>query len=211
MRRGQLTLPVLCLVTDRSACLGRELEAVVAQAVAAGVSLVQLREKDLSARELLRLGRRLLEPVRAGGAALVVNDRVDVALALGAGGVHLGGVSLPVSEVRPLVGESFLIGASVHSREEALRAERDGADYLVLGTIFETRSHPGLEPAGVGLVARVAEAVRIPVVAIGGITGANAAAVIAAGASGVAVIRAIQSATDVAGATRRLRKAIDQT
>ncbi len=200
--------PILCLVTDRTACLGRPLERVVAAAVGAGVNLVQLRERDLPARQLLDLGRSLLEPVRRGGAALVVNDRVDVALALGADGVQLGGGSLPVREARRLVGDGMLVGCSAHSLEDALRAEGEGADYLVLGTIFETRSHPGLQPAGLDLVARVAGAVRIPVVAIGGIREGNAGSVMAAGARGVAVITAIQSADEIGVATRSLLRAI---
>lgn len=200
--------PVLCLVTDRTACLGRPLGAVVAAAVGGGVRLVQLRDRDLPARELLRLGQALLAPVRAGGAALVVNDRVDVALALGADGVHLGAGSLPLAEARRVVGAGLLIGVSVHSLKEAILAESQGADYLVLGTIFETRSHPGKPAAGVSLVAEVTATVRLPVLAIGGITPANAASVMVRGAAGVAVIGAIQSAEDVQAATRALMGAI---
>jgi len=199
-----LVPPLLCLVTDRAACLGRPLDSVVAAAVSAGVRLVQLREKDLSARELLHVGEPLLKLVREGGAALVMNDRVDVALALEADGVHLGGNSLPVKVARRVAGDGMLIGVSVHSIEEAARAEGEGADYLILGTIFESRSHPGTPPAGLSLVSRVSAAVRIPVVAIGGINAANAGSVVAAGASGAAVITAIQSARDVEAATRSL-------
>lgn len=204
----KLRPPILCLVTDRTACLGRPLETAVVDAVDAGVGLVQLREKDLSARELLELGRKLLGPVREGGAALVVNDRADVALALGADGVHLGANSLPVREVRRLLGDEALIGISAHSVEEVPRAEADGADYVILGTIFETRSHRGKQGAGLALVKEAASAVQIPVIAIGGITAANAGTVMAAGASGVAVITAIQSASDVGAATRALVEAI---
>jgi len=204
----RLRTPILCMVTDPDACLGRPIERVVAEAVEAGVGMVQLRGKGMPARELFLLGRALLEPVRRGEALLVVNDRADVALALGADGVHLGGGSLPVGEVRRILGPGRLIGVSVHSVAEALDAERDGADYLVLGTIFETRSHPGLEPAGLGLVSRVARSVGIPVIAIGGIHAGNAASVMEAGARGVAVITAIQSAPDVGAATRALLAAM---
>ncbi len=204
MPRVALKSPILCLVTDRTACAGRPLHSVVAVAVAAGVRLVQLREKDLSARELLGTGERLLEPVHEGGGLLVVNDRLDVALALGADGVHLGSNSLPVEVARRVVGDRMLIGVSVHAVEEAVRAEREGADYLFLGTIFETRSHPGTPPAGVELISRVTAAVRLPVVAIGGINSTNAGSVMSAGASGAAVITAIQSAPDVEAATRAL-------
>ena len=208
---AKLQSPILCLVTDPEACLGRPIDRVVAAAVGAGAGIVQLRQKGLAARELLRLGESLLGTIRAHGAALVVNDRIDVALVLGADGVHLGGGSLPVADARRLVGASMLLGVSVHSLEEALQAEREGASYLVLGTIFETRSHPGMKPAGLALVTRVAGAVRIPVVAIGGITVDNAASVIGAGASGVAVITAIQSAQDVAAATRSLLAAMKES
>lgn len=206
--RRHLQPPILCLITDRTACLRRSLESVVSEAVAAGVTLVQLREKSLPARELFELGSRLLTVTRAAGAALIVNDRVDVALALGAEGVHLGSGSLPVAEARRLVGDRMLVGVSVHSLERAERAEREGADYLVLGTIFETQSHPGVRPAGPDLVHQVASAVALPVIAIGGIKPENAAHVMAAGAAGVAVITAIQSAEDVSGATRALRQAM---
>ncbi len=204
MRRDALQPPILCLVTDRNATAGRSLEQSVLEAVRSGVKLVQLREKGLSARELYNLGCSLRDPVREAGAALVVNDRVDVALALGVDGVHLGGGSLPVREARALVGGEKLVGVSVHSLEEALQAEADGADYLGLGTIFETRSHPGRPPAGLELISRVIRAVRIPVVAIGGINRRNARLVMEAGAQGVAVITAILSADDVSDATRSL-------
>lgn len=155
------------------------------------------------------MGEALLVPVRRHGAALVVNDRIDVAMALGADGVHLGGGSLPVRDARRLVGDSMLVGCSVHSLGDALLAEAEGADYLVLGTIFETRSHPGWVPAGLGLVREVSAAVRIPVIAIGGIDARNARSVMRAGADGVAVITAIQSAEDVAVATRELLRSLD--
>ncbi|MGI5836721.1 MAG: thiamine phosphate synthase [Chloroflexota bacterium] len=199
-----LKQPIICLVTDRTACLGRPLEELVACSVRAGVNLVQLREKELPTRDLYQLGSSLLKPVREGGAALVINDRADVALALGADGVHLGSNSLPIKEVRKLVGNEMLIGASIHSLEEALSAEQEGADYLVLGTIFETRSHPGARPAGLSLVTQVSAATSIPVVAIGGINCSNAYSVMKAGAQGVAVITAILSAERAQAATRDL-------
>lgn len=203
-----LRVPLLCLVTDRTACLGRPLENVVIEAVRAGVGMVQLREKNLPAMELLDLGKRLLGPVRAAGALLVVNDRIDVALALGADGVQLGRGSLPVREARRLLGDSALVGVSAHSLEEVVDAEAAGADYAVLGTIFETRSHPGSAGAGPVLVAEVTFSARIPIIAIGGITPANAGSVMSAGAAGVAVITAIQSASDVEAATRSLLQAM---
>ena len=203
--------PILCLVTDRGACLDRPLEGGGAGGGQGGGEPGPAQAEGVARGELLELGRRVMARAHECGAALVVNDRLDVAMAMGADGVHLGGGSLPVGEVRRLVSGGMLVGASVHSLEEAVRAEGDGADYLVLGTIFETASHPGRAPAGLDLVARVTSAVRIPVIAIGGITAGNARSVMDAGASGVAVIRAIQSADDVAGAARSLLRAMGGT
>lgn len=200
--------PVLCLVTDQGACRGRPLEEVVGLALSAGAGLVQLRAKELSARRLLEIGRELLPRVRSAGAHLVVNDRLDVALVLGADGVHLGAGSLSVEDVRRVAGEQMLVGVSVHSMSEALAASDAGASYLLLGTIFETPSHPGRPGAGTALVSEVARRVPVPIIAIGGIDAANAPSVMDSGASGVAVIRAVLSAPDVAAATRRLVDAI---
>lgn len=208
--RQKLKPPILCLVTDREACHGRPLAEVVGAAVGAGAGMVQLRDRGLPAKELLTLGEQLLLVVRAGGALLVVNDRVDVAIALGADGVHLGAGSLPLRVARDLVGDRTLVGASVHGVDEAVRAQAEGADYLIVGTIFATPSHPGVVPAGPRLIAEVARRVAIPVLGIGGIDASNAGQVMAAGASGAAAITAIQSAPDVAGATSALLAAISE-
>jgi thiamine-phosphate pyrophosphorylase len=201
----------LCLVTDRRLCGEGRFLAAVDAAVAGGVTMVQLREKDLGARALYELGLRLQSVLRAR-AALVVNDRLDVALALGADGVQLGAGSLPLAAARRLGGERLLIGRSVHSLEEAVAAERDGADFLVLGTIYPSRSHPGDPGAGPSLVAGVRAAVALPLIAIGGIDALNLSEVTAAGADGVAVISAIlgaphprSAAANLAAGLRALR------
>ncbi len=199
-------LPCLMLVTDRRLC--PDLLRAVAQAVAGGVNLVQLREKDLPAGELLALAQALRRAT-AGRALLLVNDRADVALAAGADGVHLPEGGLPVAAARSLLGPSRLVGRSAHSAEAAARAEAEGADYLVVGPVYPTRSHPGAMPAGPALMARVREAVRLPVLAIGGITPETVAEVLAAGASGVAVISAILGSEDPEAAARALRRALD--
>ena len=152
--------------------------------------MVQLREKDMPPFELLRLARRLRR-VTEGRALLIVNDRVDVALLAGADGVQLGEAALDVADVRHLVGAEMLVGRSVHSEVGAVDAECQGADYLVLGTVFETASHPDGRIGGLDLVREVTTSVGIPVLGIGGITKANAPGVMEAGASGVAVITAI--------------------
>jgi thiamine-phosphate pyrophosphorylase len=200
--------PSLMLITDRTRLRGRELEEVVSQAVEGGVTCVQLREKDLAANELYELALTLRAVVQ-GRALLFVNDRLDVAQATGADGVHLPERGLLVAAARHVTGESCIIGRSVHGVEAAVRAERDGADYVQVGTVYETASHPGLPPAGIELVRAVAEAVRIPIVAVGGITAERVPEVIAAGADGVAVIGAIMDANDPCAAARALREALE--
>ncbi len=169
--------------------------------------MVQLREKDMSPFELLRLARRLRR-VTQGRALLIVNDRVDVALLAGADGVQLGETALDVADVRQLVGPDMLIGRSVHSEVGAVDAECQGADFLVLGTIFETASHPDGLVGGLDLVREVTGAVGVPVLGIGGIASSNARSVLEAGASGVAVITAISMADNPRLAAYHLSKAI---
>jgi len=204
----RLALPALCLVTDRHLCGEHRLAEVVAATVAGGATMVQLREKDLPAGELYALGRQL-RPLATGRCALVVNDRLDVALACRADGVQLGATALPLAEARRLGGPALLLGRSVHSVAEAIAAEREGADFLILGTIYATRSHPGQAPAGPGLVASVRAAVRLPIIAIGGIDRSNLAEVMAAGADGVAVISALLAAPDPRASAASLAAALE--
>ena len=205
--RLALPYPCLALVTDRRRCR-IPLDAAVERAIAGGVNLVELREKDMPADELLALARRL-RAVTRGRALLVVNDRVDVAMASGADGAHLPERGLPVRDARALLGAGRLVGRSVHGVAGALDAERDGADYAILGTIYATSSKPSVSPAGVGLVAEAARATRLPLLAIGGVTAGRAPEAMAAGAWGVAVISAVLDADDPADAARRLRVALD--
>ena len=182
--------PTLCLVTDRRLCLDMPLVEKVALAVEGGVNMVQLREKDLPGGRLLELALEIQEAVR-DRALLIINERVDVALACGADGIHLGEEALSPSAARHIVGEDLLIGRSVHDMERAIEAQEQGSDYLIAGTVFATGSHPGFKPLGVGFMKEMASAVRIPYLGIGGINASNAAEVIDAGASGVAVISTI--------------------
>ena len=184
-------LPWICLVTDQSVCNGYSaLELAVAAALQGGVNVVQLREKSLPAGELYELAGRLRRLTADAGAALIVNDRIDVALAVEADGVHLAEAGLPVEVARKLVGER-LIGRSVHDLATAVAAESEGADYLHLGTMFPSESHPGEPVGGPHLIQKVRGRVKVPIIAIGGIGPENAAQTIANGASGVAVIRTI--------------------
>ena len=155
--------------------------------------MVQLRKKDLPGRALLQVGQRLKQAID-GHALLIINERVDVAQACDADGVQLGEDGLPVPVVRRLLGKGKLIGRSVHSVEAAIQAQAEGADFLVVGTIFTTGSHPGAKPAGVGLLAEIAQQVRLPFLGIGGVTADNVPEVMEAGASGVALITAILNA-----------------
>ena len=181
----------------------------VTEAVAGGVDLVQLREKDLSNEGLLELAGTLLEAI-GGRAKLIVNERADVALAAGAQGVQLGESGPPVSEARKTLGGDALIGRSVHSLQSAAQAEADGADFLLVGTMFASRSHPGEAPSGPGLMQQVSANSRLPLIGIGGITPENADQVIGAGASGVAVITNILAAEDPNAAAAKLKEAICQ-
>jgi len=196
------------LVTDRRACGDRRLEDVVEAAVEGGVNVVQLREKDLPARELYDLAQRLRQIVGTQ-ALLLVNDRVDVALAAGAHGVELGGNALPCDVARKLAPD-LLIGRSVHDVANAATAVSSSADLLVVGTMFASRSHPGMSPAGPPLVRKVAAISSVPLIGIGGITAANATQVIAAGANGVAAITSITQALDPRDAAARLVAAVNE-
>jgi len=208
--------PLVVYVTDRRAFGLDEPEAAarllqtIEKAGRAGVDAVQIREKDLAGRALLELARAAVN--RAAHTKILVNDRMDVALAAGAAGVHLGGESVPVAEVVAFraagrAPAGFLIGRSCHSLDEAVRAERDGADYIFFGPVFATPSKARFgPPQGIPALAAVCRGVRIPVVAIGGITLENADECITAGAAGVAAIRLFQQTEDLAGKVRGVKQ-----
>lgn len=199
----------LTVVTDPSCGEGREIVEVVRAALRGGATSIQLRGKDQPAREQVALARALSIETRAAGARLFVNDRLDVALAAGADGVHLGQDDLPVEAARRIVPAGFLIGISAETAELARAAERGGADYVGTGPVYVTGSKADAGDAvGCARIAEVAAAVRIPVVGIGGIDPSNAAAVAAAGAAGVAVIGAVMRAADPERAARDLLRAV---
>ncbi len=200
------------LVTQASLSGEHSTPEVVAAAVEAGVDIVQVREKDTTARERLQVAREVREQTRAAGVPMVVNDRVDIAVAAGADGVHLGDDDLPVGAAREQLGADALIGRSVSTPEAAREAEAAGADYLGVGAVYATGSKADIddEEYDIGLdpVRDIDEAVDIPFVGIGGVTAENAAEVVAAGADGVAVITAITAAEDPTRATRKLGAAV---
>jgi thiamine-phosphate pyrophosphorylase len=201
-------VPHLVLVTDRHATQGRDLEGLIAAALDAGLPAVQLRDKDLEGGALFALAERLRAATQARGAAFFVNDRVDVAVAVGADGVHLGGDSLPAPAVRPLLPAGMLIGVSTHAPEETAEA---AADFAFFGPVYDTPSKRRFgAPQG---LARLGDAIRtatIPVLAIGGVSAEHVPALRAAGAHGAAVIRAVLAAADPGAATRALLAALGE-
>jgi len=182
---------------------------VLEEALAGGADAFLLREKDLAGGDLFHMAKRAREMTRAHGALLLISDRIDVALAAGADGVHLPENSFTPEEARGLLGAERVVGRSVHDREGALAAERGGADFLVLGPVFET---PGKERFRLGArrAAEIAGEVRVPVTAIGGIDEGNVGEVVAAGFRSVAVIRAIAAAENPREAAARLVGAVEK-
>lgn len=199
----------LYLVTDRHQTAGRPLLSVLARAVRAGVRAIQLRERDLPVRELHTLAMQLQHELP--DARLFINDRVDVALALRTQGVHLRESSLPAEVVRRLLWPSQLLGLSVHSLDGVIAAEQQGADFVVLGPIYDTPSKRIYgTPIGLRILEQAAQKVRIPIFAIGGITATRAREVRQAGAFGVAVLSSILSAANVEQATKDLLDGIER-
>lgn len=201
----------LYVVTDRHQTAGRALEAVVEAAARGGAGAIQLREKDLSARDLYALGARLQAVLAPYSVPLLINDRLDVALALDAAGVHLAGHSLATAAARRVLGAHRLLGVSTHSVEEARQAAAEGADFVVFGPVFETPSKLAYgPPQGLQHLATVVRQVPIPVLGIGGIDVTNLPQVLQTGAYGVAMIRAVLAAPDPCRATQQLRAALPQ-
>jgi thiamine-phosphate pyrophosphorylase len=200
---------LICYITDRRQLRSVSLATVIRETLGAGVDMVQVREKDLPSRELMALVEEALRATRElgrGGARVVVNDRVDVALAVGAHGVHLAAHSMPVQVVRRFAPRPFVIGVSCHSLGEALAAESGGADYLVLGPVFETPSKLKYgPPLGLEKLRNVTSRISIPVLALGGITVERLRPCLEAGASGIAGIRLFQDCESVEERVRELR------
>ena len=212
---ARVVRPFVCYVTDRkslgAAASTAEVLTKIREAFAAGADWVQVREKDLPARELLALVRDAVTTAkstagqeRSGEARVIVNNRLDVALAAGAAGVHLGGASLPASEVvrwckSGNAPSEFLIGVSCHSFEEAREAEAVDASYIFFGPVFETPSkRPFGPPQGIARLTEICRGVRLPAIAIGGVNEENGAECLRAGAAGIAAIRMFQQARDAA-------------
>ena len=199
----------LYLVTDRRLSLGRSTVEVVAAAVSGGVTCVQLREKHCSTREFLEEARRVRELLVGTGVPLIINDRLDVALAVAADGVHLGQNDMHISDARRLVGERLVIGISAESVADAIRAEAEGADYIGVSPVFTTPTKMDTAPPlGLEGLREIRRAVSLPLVAIGSIRHDNVAEVLRAGADGLAVVSAIVSAPCPRTAAAALRQQI---
>jgi thiamine-phosphate pyrophosphorylase len=185
----------LYLVSDRTQTRGRDLLWVLEQALAGGVEAIQLREKDLGGKELFRIAEKARRLCERYHAALFINDRVDVAMAVDADGVQLGKASLPIEAARALLGPRKLIGASIHSLAEARQSEHSGADFVLFGPIYFTPSKASFgAPQGLAALSGIVETMSLPVYAIGGITLDNVDAVRQSGVHGVALISAVMSA-----------------
>ncbi|MCG6553202.1 MAG: thiamine phosphate synthase [Candidatus Magnetominusculus sp. LBB02] len=193
----------LMLITDTASSTLPLMEAVEA-ALKAGVKAVQLRAKDTSARQLMTIAIALRQMTRNYGAALYINDRVDIAICAEADGVQLGAGSMPIDAVRRLTGDRLLIGKSTHSLDEAFEARRKGADYILLGPVYETPSKQKYgEPIGPEIVQQVKHRVKLPVFAVGGIKPHNVKEVMEHGADGVAVISGILSSDNISDVTEK--------
>lgn len=187
----------LYLVTDRPLSLGRDLCWIVREAVAGGVSIVQLREKDIDTREFVELGRQLLEELKPLGVPLLINDRVDVTLAVGADGVHIGQSDMPYADARRLLGPDKIIGLSVETQAQVLEANPLDVDYIAVSPVYSTATKTDTaQPFGLEGLRQAAAATVHPVVAIGGMNKKTAADAMACGIDGIAVVSAICSAPD---------------
>lgn len=195
----------LCIIADVDAARGRFLPRLVEEAVSAGATMVQMRAKKLDTADFFELAVQVSGVLKSRSIPLIINDRVDIALACGADGVHLGQKDLPLPHARSLLGKKKIIGISANTIEEALAAESQGADYLGVGPVFFTSSKQDLlKILGTEGLSAIKSAVGLPVLAIGGIDAARAGDVAAAGADGMAVISAILGTEDVSGATKIL-------
>ena len=205
LRHDKLSrLSGLYLVLDTQALKGRDAVEVAARAIRGGAKVIQLRDKQLMRGEVLEIARRLKEICAEKGVLFIVNDYLDIALAAGADGLHLGQEDLPLAEARRLLPIDSLVGCSITSLSQAVRAQAGGADYVAVGSIYPTLSKEKFKLVGLETLRRVRSRVSLPLIAIGGIDHTNVKEVMKAGATGVAVISAVLGADDVEEATRRL-------
>jgi thiamine-phosphate pyrophosphorylase len=201
----------LYLVTDRSLARGRNTLEIIRAAVDGGATVVQLREKDCSTREFIEQAMAIKDFLKGRGFPLIINDRVDVAQAVEADGVHLGQTDMPLGTAKKILGDSMIIGISAESLQDAVEAEKGGADYLGVSPIYATPTKTDTAPPlGLEGLREIRKAVRLPLVGIGGLNRDNAAEVIRNGADGVAVVSAIVAADDPRTAADALKQIITE-
>ena len=200
----------LYVIIDRSAIGARPPAEVAQAAIRGGADVLQLRDKTGSARWLLEEAKGLLPLTRRAGVPLIINDRVDIAMAVDADGVHLGQDDLPLKEARAILGPTRLIGKSTHTTAQALEAQVEGADYIGFGPIFPTPTKPEYSGIGLEAIGEVASRLHIPIVCIGGIECGNLEQVMGAGAPCIAMVRAVCAAEDPETATRDLKRVLVQ-
>lgn len=200
----------LYVIIDRNSLKGRDPAYLAQEAIEGGADIIQLRDKNASASEILAVGRAIRELTRRNKVPFIINDKVDIAVAVEADGVHLGQDDLPIEVARSIIGRGKLIGLSTHSLPQALEAQKKGADYIGVGPIFSTPTKPDYKAVGIDLIKEVKDKISIPFVAIGGIDGSNIDEVIAAGARRVAVVRAVCGAEDVREAAERLKERLNK-
>ena len=201
----------LYLVTDRGLARGRSTLEVITAAVRGGATIVQLREKDCSTREFIEQALAIKDFLKSQGVPLIINDRVDVAQAVEADGVHLGQTDMPLEMAKGILGDAMIIGISAESLQDAIAAEKGGADYLGVSPIYATPTKTDTAPPlGLKGLQEIRRAVRLPLVGIGGLSKDNAAEVIRSGADGVAVVSAIVAADDPAAAAGELKHVIER-
>jgi thiamine-phosphate pyrophosphorylase len=200
----------LYFIPDKEIGLGRDEIFQTIEAIKGGATAIQLRVKKRVDLEFYQIGLEMRRITKENNVLFIVNDRLDIAMAINADGVHLGKEDLPISVVKKLVSEDFIIGASVSNEEEAIKAQREGAGYLAVSSIFPTTSKNNVEVVGIETLAKIVEITSLPVIGIGGINLENVEQVLLAGACGVSVISAIASKDDILKATFEFKKKIIQ-
>lgn len=199
----------MCVISDTEVSRGRGHEEVVSAALAGGARIIQLREKRLSFRDIYPVAMRLKSLIASAGALFIINDSVELALAVDADGVHLGQEDMPLEAARRLMGKDGIIGISTHGLLQARAAEEGGADYIGFGPVYATSTKDAGEARGLTGLKEIRDKIKIPIVAIGGINEGNAKEVISAGADALAVISAATMAEDIRDAVRRLSEAFN--
>jgi thiamine-phosphate pyrophosphorylase len=207
--RERLERVRIYLITDAAPC-SQPIERFLREAIAGGVGMVQLRERGMSDARLLEVAARCAQICRAENIPFIVNDRVDIALACGADGVHLGQDDMPIPSVRSMAGDNFIIGLSTHSPEQIEEAATLAPDYIGVGPIHETPTKEGRKAVGVQLVSYASQHAAQPCFAIGGLDPTNVAEVVRAGAHGVSVLRWVGQAVDPMAAVRELLERIEE-